>query len=132
MLLASTWGRSRVGMSSEAVLVEWMDILSSAEAKVREFFFEKTFSRFVFDECLSPWFPLYSFFFHFSRRSHLTPLCLFDLAYVRIYPPYFWSRADCGLFAGTQLFFYLFWLYLACALLICYTHTHTHSLLDHH
>jgi len=119
-------------MSSEAVLVEWMDILSSAEAKVREFFFEKTFSRFVFDECLSPWFPLYSFFFPFLPAISSHPSVSVRLGICSYISAIF--LVACGLRSvrWDSTFFSLFWLYLACALLICYTHTHTLSLLDHH
>jgi len=93
-------------MSSEAVLVEWMDILSSAEAKVREFFFEKTFSRFVFDECLSPWFPLYSFFFSISPGDLISPLCVCSTWHMFVYIRHIFGRvrtAVCSL--GLNFFF---------------------------
>ena len=64
-------------MLSEAVLVEWMDILSSAGVKVREFF--KNFFAFFFYECLSPWSPCILFFFSFlpAHPSVSLDTCLY-------------------------------------------------------
>jgi len=85
-------------MLSEAVLVEWMDILLSAGVKVREFF-EKNFY-----ECLSPWSPRFPCIL-FPLAILIPPLCVcstsFDLTHVCIY---LWSLADCGLSAELNLF----------------------------
>ena len=111
-------------MLSEAVLVEWMDILSSAGVKVREFF--NNFFAFFFST--NAYLRGHLVFFFFFRFSRPTPLCL--LTHVYIYPPYFWS--DCGLFAGELNFFSpLFRLYLACAINML-SHTSGSSLIWNH
>jgi len=115
-------------MLSEAVLVEWMDILSSAGVKVREFF--KNFFAFFFLRMLISVVTLYSFFFSFlPAHPSVSVQPLFDLTHVYIYPPYFWS--DCGLFAGELNFFSPSFGFTLLAL-DYYTHAHTLSLLDHH
>ena len=59
-------------MLSEAVLVEWMDILSSAGVKVREFS-KNFFAFFFFLRMLISVVTLYSFFFFISPGP---PLCV--------------------------------------------------------
>ena len=114
-------------MSSGAVLVEWMDILSSAEAKVREFFFEKTFSRFVFDECLSPWFPLYSFFFPFLPAISSHPSVSVRLGICSYISAIF--LVACGLRSVRwDSTFFLPLLALSCLRFINMLYTHAHTL----
>ena len=115
-------------MLSEAVLVEWMDILSSAGVKVREFF--KNFFAFFSTNAYLRGHLVFFFFSFLPAHPSVSVQPLFDLTHVYIYPPYFWS--DCGLFAGELNFFSpLFRLYLACAINML-SHTSGSSLIWNH